>query len=242
MLCQSYRNIEFIIYDDGSSKEVKNQLHELSLTDKRILLIDSSENHGLGYALNRCIECASGVYIARMDGDDESLERRIEKQVNWLNENSEYDWVGTNALVYDDMGVWGNSTRPRIPLVRDYKRYSPYIHPSVMFRREVLTCNHYDEGRDTRRCEDLELFMRLTAKGMKGYNIQEELFKYRVDRTALHSRPMNERISECKVRYAGYKRLGINRLEARVYSLRPVVSGILPTHFISQIKKKQKAI
>lgn len=46
-----------------------------------------------------------------------------------------------------------------------------------MMRKEALdNCQGYRISKETRRCEDLDLFMRMYAKGYKGYNIQEKLY------------------------------------------------------------------
>ena len=82
ILNQSYRDFEFIICDDGSTKEFFLWLQEYCKTDERIRLIRNEKNAGLAVALNRCLTEAKGEYIARMDADDISLPDRFEKQIN----------------------------------------------------------------------------------------------------------------------------------------------------------------
>ncbi len=61
VLQQTYRNFEFLIYNDGSSiKKVNTYMKELESKDSRIRVIGSKANHGLGYALNQCIASARG--------------------------------------------------------------------------------------------------------------------------------------------------------------------------------------
>ncbi|WP_156908032.1 hypothetical protein [Atopococcus tabaci] len=56
---------------------------------------------------------------------------------------------------------------------------SPFIHPTVLFRKEVLeAANGYTISKATQRAEDYDLFMRLYALGYKGYNFQEPLLYY----------------------------------------------------------------
>ena len=54
-----------------------------------------------------------------------------------------------------------------------------YFLPEKM--KEALDkCHGYRIAKETRRCEDLDLFMRMYAMGYKGYNIQEKLYEYRI--------------------------------------------------------------
>ena len=85
VLAQTYKNFEFIIYNDGSSiKEVNTYIYGLKNRDTRIHVIGSETNHGLGYALNRCIDIARGKYLARMDADDISYPTRFEEEINFI--------------------------------------------------------------------------------------------------------------------------------------------------------------
>ena len=85
ILNQTYRNFEFIIIDDGSNDGSPNIIKEYQTGDGRIKLFFNGENKGITKSLNTALSKASGEFIARMDADDESLPRRIEKQVLFMN-------------------------------------------------------------------------------------------------------------------------------------------------------------
>jgi len=95
ILKQSYTFFEFIICNDGSHPDVTQKVNDLMKLDDRIIIVGREENKGLAFSLNECIRLAKGKYIARMDSDDISLPFRIEKQVDFLERNTEYDWCGT---------------------------------------------------------------------------------------------------------------------------------------------------
>lgn len=98
---------------------------------------------------------------------------------------------------------------PEIPQMADYFRYSPYIHPSVMFRRELFDQERgYLDTQETLRCEDYEIFMSLVGRGQKGYNLQESLFRYRETRESYRKRKIHYRINEAKPDTAAIKSLG----------------------------------
>lgn len=239
ILNQTYTDFEFLIYNDGSKGEVTEYINRLQEKDERIRIIDSRENHGLGYALNRCIERASGTYLARMDADDISHPDRLRTEVEFMEQHPDYMWCGTNCDIFDAKGKWANGTRPEIPHAKDYLKYSPYIHPTVMYRASLFDkIAGYSEEKETRRCEDYELFMRLYGMGYKGYNIQQALFSYFVDRTNYHSRSIRDSIYEGQVRLRGFRRMGLLWPKGWFYAFRPIVSKILPVGIVKRYKER----
>ncbi len=240
ILRQSYENLEFIIWDDGSTKEAAAIVQSLEDLDSRIVVMRREENKGLAFSLNECILHAKGKYIARMDADDISLRTRLEKQVDFLENHLEYGWCGCNTELFDEEGVWGERPYPEIPQMVDYYKFSPYAHPSVMFRAEL-----FDEGRgylateETLRCEDYEIFMHLIQKGQKGYNLQENLFRYRETKDSYRKRKVKYRINEAKTRYKNYKQMGKLFPVGWIFVLRPVVACFIPPIMLEFIKRSE---
>ena len=69
VLKQTYKNIEIIIVDDGSTDNSLKVCKEVLDTDKRIKVIHQ-ENQGVVKARNKGIELANGDYIMFVDSDD----------------------------------------------------------------------------------------------------------------------------------------------------------------------------
>ena len=63
-------DIEIICIDDASTDRSSEILDELSITDKRIIIIHNTENKGLSYVRNQGIKLSRGEYIWFVDGDD----------------------------------------------------------------------------------------------------------------------------------------------------------------------------
>ena len=84
ILNQTFRDFEFIIWDDGSCPEAAENVQALGGLDQRIIIAGREENRGLAFSLNECIRLAKGKYIARMDADDFSMPCRLERQVDFL--------------------------------------------------------------------------------------------------------------------------------------------------------------
>lgn len=237
---QTYTDWELIICNDGSTDSSLEKLESIAKTDERIKLISYDTNGGLNYALNQCLKLAQGSYIARQDDDDFSEPERFEKQVAYLTSNREVDIVGTCAAVYDDKKEWGKFKVPEMPQKIDFLWNSPFIHPSVMMRASSLKkANGYRVAKETRRCEDYDLFMRMYSLGMQGYNIQEYLYHYRMlcDGKKKY-RPLKFRIDEAVIRFIGYKKMGI-LMRGLPYILKPVLIGFIPAPIFNSIQRKQ---
>ena len=228
ILTQDIDGIELLLCDDGSDEEATIILRDIAKMDSRIRIL-RQEHRGLGAALNMGINHAEGKYIARMDADDISTGGRLRKQYKFLEENLQYDWVGCCAAVFDGSGVWGHRKMPQIPRNTDFYKCSPYIHPGVMFRKEVFEqCGCYMVSGITARCEDYELFMRFHSMNRQGYNLQEELLYYREGKDAYRKRKYRYRIRERIIRYKGFKMLQINQDKGKYYIFKPLFVGLCP--------------
>lgn len=220
---QTLKEWEFIIYDDGSDGQGKDSIRKAAGDDGRIRYINGVYNCGLAHALNECIKTAKGDYIARMDDDDISYPERLEKQRDFLREYPEYGWVSCLADLFDEKGIWGLASRPEEPQKKDFLKYSPFVHPGVMFRKDILLKeNGYCEDKLTARCEDYELFMRLYSRGYRGYNIQERLLAYRSDSKG-KKRNWRYCYNESVIRAHGFKEMGFGRSREMVFVLKPLL-------------------
>lgn len=239
ILQQTFYNFEFLIYDDGSCREEMLFLKELAKKDNRIRLLKGEVNQGLAYALNECLKEAKGIYIARMDADDMSDPERLKAQKEFLDKHTECAFVGLNAKLFDEQGIWGIRNMVKQPSAKEFLKYSPYIHPSVMFRKTVLDeIKGYKVSKDTLRCEDYELFMRLYCMGHYGYNLQELLFSYRENRNWYDKRTLQQRMAEMKIRYQGFKAMGILNWKTFIYVIKPVIMSLIPKLIRRKIRKK----
>lgn len=238
VLGQSFGNFELILYNDGSDPMVSGYLEEYEKLDERVVLIQSPLNHGLAYSLNTCIDVARGKYLARMDDDDICDSNRFAVQYEYMENHPEISFVGCNAGLFDERGVWGHRAMPEFPLKHSFLRFSPYIHPTVMIRRCIFEEQEaYRFSKDTWRCEDYELFMRLTRLGYRGANIQRELFYYREDPDSYRKRKLRYRLDELKLRYRNFKELGMLYPVGWFYVIRPLVAAMVPSRLIYMTKK-----
>lgn len=67
---QSYKNLEIIIVDDGSTDSTVSILKSYALKDDRIILVLKDRNSGLASSRNYALKRATGKYVTFLDGDD----------------------------------------------------------------------------------------------------------------------------------------------------------------------------
>lgn len=178
---QTYKNLEIIVTDDCSTDGTFAILKKFATEDSRIKLYKNEINLKIVKTLNKMVQLAKGKYIARMDADDISLPNRIEKQVEFLEENPDIAFCGTNAFIINENSKRTGKTS--LPITAESNKfflqfYSTFFHPTVMIRSEIYTQNLYDE--DFLYAEDYELWARMIfQENLKSVNLSERLFKYR---------------------------------------------------------------
>lgn len=239
ILNQTYKNIEFIIIDDGSTNDTYKWLKEITKADNRVVLIKNERNIGLQKTLNKGIKASHGEYIARMDGDDYCSIDRFEKEINFLRENPEFELVSTNSNCFDENGIWGKRVFDEVITKESFLYSSPIQHGAILTYRKCFDLSGmYSEEKYAERNEDYDLFMRMFSKGIKMYTLQEKLYFYRVDDVCFSKRKYKYRITEAKVRAKGYKLLGLYP-KGIIYVIKPLIVGLIPINILKRIKKKR---
>ena len=239
VLHQTFTDFEFIICDDGSTDKTYEMLKEFAGRDSRIKLLKNEKNLGHAAALNKCIEAASGMFIARHDCDDYNDETRFQKQIEYMTEHPDVDVLGTAAFLYDRDGVWDSVYFPKTVENKSFLFTSPYQHGSVVFKREALMrAGGYRVAKETRRNEDYDLFMRMQVFA-KGENLQERLYYFLEDEAALKRRKYRFRIDEAKIRFKGFSSLGLMP-KGFFHAIKPLVVGLIPGCILKKLRAKRR--
>ncbi|UOO77239.1 glycosyltransferase family 2 protein [Neisseria sp. Dent CA1/247] len=111
LINQSYKNIEILICDDGSSDNTAAIIKNIAQTDPRIKIYRSKKNQGTYNIRNEMIKKAQGEFITFQDSDDFALPNRISEQVAALSASGKLmcatQWVriapsGEFVYFYDD--------------------------------------------------------------------------------------------------------------------------------------------
>lgn len=98
ILNQTYNDFEFIIIDDYSDSTTESFLKKID--DQRVRVFRNQTNIGVTKSLIIGFEMARGKYIARMDSDDIALDYRIEKQVEYMEENPDVIVCGSSIRIF----------------------------------------------------------------------------------------------------------------------------------------------
>ena len=193
ILDQTYNELEFLIVLDASTTtSLRKITTKYALLDSRIKVINVEENVNFPTILNIGIRHARGDFIARMDPDDISDKLRIKKQVDFLIKNKEIDFVGSNAQEIDENDMhlyYKKMPKNQIDLEKIQSYRDAFIHPSVLFRSSFfIKFGNYSELEIHKPFEDTELWSRALEMGAKGFNIQEDLVKFRLDKSFFERR------------------------------------------------------
>lgn len=178
VLEQSLDDFELIIVNDGSSDHTLDLVN--AFADKRIKLINRSENSGLAVTRNEGVAAASGQYVAMLDSDDTATPDRLEIQSGFLDHNRDIGVVGSWVNVLDEKGhftgeVWQLETcAEKMPAALLF--HNCLAQSAVMIRRELLDSAPY--RLDFPPAEDYDLWVRL-AKTTRLVNIPRALVNYR---------------------------------------------------------------
>jgi glycosyltransferase involved in cell wall biosynthesis len=180
ILNQTFTNFEFIIINDGSTDTSREII--TSYKDSRIRLVDNEINIGLTKSLNKGIDLASGIFIARMDSDDICLPTRFEKQVDFLYKNEKVDVVGSWFEKFGYYHELIKLPKSNEEIVLKLLLYTTLAHPCVMMRKVIFERYQYKES--NMGAEDYDLWVRM-SKNVTFANLQEILLKYRTHATQI---------------------------------------------------------
>jgi glycosyltransferase involved in cell wall biosynthesis len=201
VLNQTYKQIELIIVNDGSTDETKNILS--SLDDERIKVIHLDINCGAANALNVGIDVAQGNWIAIQDADDISLPNKIEEQIRYISEHTHIRAVGSfvecisGKTEVPKRNLQIESTRNYLfseEHIYAYRYYlNPFCHGSVLFSKSLF---HQVGGYDTQYkiCYDYDLWLRMLERTSIN-KIPLVLYQYRLHSDSL-SRSNQQTINE----------------------------------------------
>lgn len=175
---QTYRNIEVIVVDDGSTDGTAAIVRSLAARDPRVVLIQQA-NAGVAAARNAAIQAARGAFIAPVDADDLWKPEKIARQMSRFLANDSlglvYTWwehVDEDGRVIprtDYLGRAKSLSAPRGKVLHDLieKNIVGNASTPIMRKEAVLEAGGYDPGlhaRNAQGCEDWKLYLALAER------------------------------------------------------------------------------
>ena len=159
---QTYQDFELIVVDDGSTDDTSKMIQ--SFPDVRYVFI--KENRGVSRARNEGLAYAKGRYICFLDSDDLWNKRKLQTQVQWMEENIDCQVCYTDEI-WIRKGV-------RVNPMNKHRKYSGDIFrhclslcivslSSAMLRTGLFDqIGNFDESLPA--CEDYDLWLRIAME------------------------------------------------------------------------------
>lgn len=168
---QTYKNWEIIVVDDGSTDNTEDIIKKLN--DARIRYVKNEKNLGAAASRNRGAELAKYDYVAFQDSDDVWRIDKLEKQVKYLHQNTDYDMVYCSFLKHysngESLAVPNNQIGER-----EGDMYATLLinnvigTPTVLVKRNVfLECGGFDT--ELRAIEDWDFAVRVARNSQIGF-------------------------------------------------------------------------
>ncbi|GFL00928.1 glycosyl transferase family A [Neisseria gonorrhoeae] len=199
---QTWRNLDILIVDDGSTDGTPAIARHFQEQDGRIRIISNPRNLGfiasLNIGLDELAKSGGGEYIARTDADDIASPGWIEKIVGemekdrsiiamgaWLEVLSEENNKSVLAAIARNGAIWDKPTRHE-DIAAVFPFGNPIHNNTMIMRRSVIDGGlRYDTGRDW--AEDYQFWYDVSKLGRLAY-YPEALVKYRLHANQVSSK------------------------------------------------------
>jgi glycosyltransferase involved in cell wall biosynthesis len=230
ILSQTFRDFEFLVFDDGSTDRSLEILRQYAGRDERIRLFAESHQGHVPW-LNEGIRQARGEVIARMDADDISFPQRLGRQVEYLHRHPDCVAIGCDTLMIDPDGDPLGTVRHDVEhesIEADLLRggHGVIAHPTCVMRRSaLLAIGGYRE--EFEPIEDFDLWLRLAELGRLA-NLPEALFGYRVHyMNVTHTQVDRQRKHADRIIAEARRRRGLQPLPDSIWSYSaPTLAGL----------------
>jgi len=177
VIAQSFKSIEIIVVDNGSSDGSVNMLKKYYPTAKLI----HEHKSGVSASRNKGIKYAKSPWIAFLDSDDAWDQKKLEKQINLLhNSHDKYRLIHTNE-------IWIRNGK-RINQMKKHQKFGGYIFneclslccispSSVLIDRSIFDdMGLFNENLPV--CEDYDMWLRICSKEEVLFIDEKLTFKY----------------------------------------------------------------
>jgi len=177
---QSYKGYKLFIVLDECWKGTLSAIENIITPDTEMIIRDKKE--GLARAKNAGLERIDTEYVAFLDADDEYISGKLEKQMNFV-ENNNVCFLGTLAII-KDVRNGPPKIMPSCFHVGQYETHEQIsnrifdenvmTHGSMLIRKKALD----DLGgyNDVRGMEDWDLWKRAISAGYAFHQLQERLY------------------------------------------------------------------
>lgn len=186
---QTYKNIEIILVNDGSTDNSSKIIHGFAKEDSRIKIIDQRNSGGIITRRNG-IRKAKGDYVIIEDSDDWLNDNLVEKCVQFLNNNEELDIIRfgyicepskvTKNILNEnriDKTVLANKEVRQVIKLLLYSTSCNSIW-NQMIRKSLFDFNDAIFKQIVRQGEDVQINLQIYQKARKVGFLKDNLYHY----------------------------------------------------------------
>ncbi len=179
VLHQNFKNFEFIIIDDNSQDNTLDFLKNYN--DKRLKIYKNKHNSGCTFNYHNAQNLAEGEYIAHIDDDDIWLYDKLQKQIDFMENNKNI------ALSGSFIETFGENARPSWVFDTDKDKisflmnfYNPICHSSIIYRKSFMLKKGINYDINKQCSQDYDFYKQIIEAFGQISNLPEILVKYRM--------------------------------------------------------------
>jgi len=178
VLSQTFKDFELLIGFNGTTDNSIDIVK--SFQDDRIKIYDFKDDKGKAKTLNKLIDLAQSDWIAIQDGDDLWLPKKLEIQIQHIND---FDIIGTKCQYIDAednfIGMPDLEINDEQIKIKSFNGVNQIINTSVIFKKsKALSVNKWDENLDG--IEDFDFWLKLMKFNCSFINVNKILVCHRL--------------------------------------------------------------
>lgn len=235
---QTYENYEAIFIDDNSEDNSVDIIEEFKKKNDKIKLIKLKKHKGVSKARNIGIKIAKGRYLTFLDSDDIWLDKKLEKQLKFIQENN-YEFVYCSYRYMSDDGT-KIGKKIRIKQKVNYKE--ALLNIRILTITTMIDLNKIPKKycyMPESKIEDIITWWNILKKGYIAYGQDEVLAYYRKTKNSKSS----NKYKEVYYRWNAYRKIEkLGLIKTMYYYFNYIINAISKRITLMKLKDKYKEI
>lgn len=187
-LAQTYRNLELLVVDDGSTADIRSVVSGFG--DPRVRYLRHEKNQGIAAGLNTGFHSSRGQYLTWTSDDNCYAPEAIEVLLRFLQKYPGIDFVYSQSRVVDEHGDLTGLLELGLPASL---RANNYVGPCFLYRRGVY--ERVGDYRTVFLAEDYDYWVRVAAS-CSMQRLLRPLYYYRMHPGSLTARHSADKVQE----------------------------------------------
>lgn len=185
LIQQTYKNIEIIVLNDGSTDHTMQVLQKYQHMDERICVVDK-QNTGVSDTRNQGLKLAKGDFVQFVDSDDWLPNDATEQLVGGMLQDCEMVICDYNRVVDNNIIVKGHipeegpisRTEFALYMMKAPANYYYGVLWNKLFRMDLIREHKLDFPEEIDWCEDLRFNLEYLQYVKRVYVLQKPIYYY----------------------------------------------------------------